>query len=227
MKDFFDNWLRVARDLDIVRECCDGQCSFKDGQDCGEPQEQGTLQPVSSMAAGSMTLGAGQALHGTRWKVKQFPELFDDLYFEPPPWMLDLLGHPTENTDTRQTCLTSEEETPPIPRLPRIILKPLDATRWQWACGAPLHAKETRWLDEGRNRLGGYSRMVLQKYNMWPRLSAFQSPGLALSFSFASASYGALHALAWSAASPSKVEITVWRVAVCVLTGGLPLFLLW
>lgn len=206
-----------------MRECRDGQCGFRDGQDREQPRDQNTLQPGSYREAGSVNLGPGQILHGTRWKVKQIPELFDDLNFEPPPWILKLLGHPTQEPDNRQGSLTSEDETVLVPRLPQITLKHQDITRWQWACGAPLGARERHWLKIRRH--WSYKRIVLQESNIWPRLVSFESPGLALSFSFASATYGALHALAWSAASPSKAETTLWRVAVCVPTGGLPLFL--
>lgn len=91
MKEFLRYLRKDAGDLDIVRVCDDRQWGFKDGQDCREPQDQDIIQPVSYIESGPMTLGPGQILPGTGWKVKQFSELWSDLEFEPPPWMLNCL----------------------------------------------------------------------------------------------------------------------------------------
>ncbi|MDI1488673.1 MAG: hypothetical protein OHK93_007949 [Ramalina farinacea] len=46
-----------------------------------------------------------------------------------------------------------------------------------------------------------------------PNYYELRRPGIAISFSFASATYGAFHALAWSASSLQKAEMILWRVA--------------
>ena len=178
-----------------------------------------------------MTLGPGQILHGTGWNVKGISELCHCRHFEPPPWMLACLEHSIRDTEKHQGCLMTGNETLEVPRLPRVILETRDIRRLKWAWNAPLHTGEVMRQDCNGQRYWRDPIMswetLFQESNIWPNFNEFRRPGLAISFSFASAIYGALHALAWSEASLPKAETVLWRVAVCVLISVLPLLLFW
>ena len=220
----------MTNDHEIVSACDDRQWNVKDGQDDEKFGDQVESQPVEYMENASVTLGPGQCLRGTGWKVTQIAKICRRRYFEPPAWMLDRLEHVTKDTDMGQACLESGCTELRNLHLPRVTLHDQDVRRWQWAWGAPLHWGERSWRERSKHWPAGdrqfyLPRLLFPESNIWPKLHEFERPSLAISFSFASASYGALHALAWSAASPTKAEKYLWRMSVCTLTCGLPLFL--
>lgn len=145
--------------------------------------------------------------------------------------MFDRLEHLIRDTDKNRACLMSGNETLDVPRLPQVILEGQDVRRLKWAWGAPLHSKEVvRQKYDRRSNLRNPMtnwQVMSQESGNCPNYYELRRPGIAISFSFASATYGAFHALAWSASSLQKAEMILWRVAVIVLIGGLPLLLFW
>ena len=175
----------------------------------------------------SITLGPGQTLPGTGWRIRH-PRELDFLRDIFAPWVEESLrGHKEVPKNDREDH-DHEERPRDYPSLPTIQLTTRDVTRWKMA-----------WRSvDAFQQAGGQREVVGPPFIMWrsftwrcgdwPDVYEFDGLPMLLSFSAAGLIYGGLHALAWFAHFDSPTERWLWRVSACVVMGGLPvIYVVW
>ncbi|KAL8976899.1 MAG: hypothetical protein Q9205_007192 [Flavoplaca limonia] len=94
-----------------------------------------------------------------------------------------------------------------------------DATRWKMVLNfaeviAPHINKADYWI---------LRKALVYRCEDWPQTQgAFQDIRIVAGFTVAALIYGGLHALAWFLHFPPTIEQLLWRIAVCVVMGGVP-----
>ena len=117
--------------------------------------------------------------------------------------------------------------------LPNLNLTTIDVTRYQMA----MHASELLYranyspsevLPSSVLYYKFLSRpqTIVQRYEDWPDTDNVLELPIAIGFTTAAVIYGGLHALAWSAYFGSSTQQLLWRIAACVVMGGLPVILI-
>lgn len=178
---------------------------------CGGEQptlEQETEQKADK--AGTVRLAPGQILEATGFETKCVKSLPGGNYAAMEeqrlgtsnlPWLSDLYG---DNG----------------PRSPLSVgLTARDVARWKRAWSA-VHQLGQSHDSFHRDP---WQMPILRRCQDWPDIEKISELPTALGFSAAALIYGGLHALAWFAHFDSSAEQLMWRIAACVVMGGLPL----
>lgn len=177
----------------------------------------------------SITLGPGQILQGTGWRIRRPSEL-DFLEQILVPWMEESLGG---HNEVPKNDRESEERLRDYPPLPTIQLTTRDVTRWNMAWRSVCAMKqmheqsyalhEQNYEENFASHPAFFYRFAFSRRREdRPHSDNFDELSIILSFSAAGLIYGGLHALAWFAHFESLTERWLWRVSACVVMGGLP-----
>lgn len=169
----------------------------------------------------SITLGPGQFLQGTGWRIRHPSELG---FFRRTlaPWMKESLSGYKKVPKNDRESHDHEERLGDYPPLPTIQLTTRDVTRWNMAWRSFCAMKQIRGRNHAWRSRQYYTYSFSRRCKDRPYVDDFNVLLLILSFSAAGLIYGGLHALAWSAHFESPTERWLWRVSACVVMGGLP-----
>ncbi|KAL8996389.1 MAG: hypothetical protein Q9169_004080 [Polycauliona sp. 2 TL-2023] len=94
-----------------------------------------------------------------------------------------------------------------------------DVTRWRMALNFTEIVE--KYIDPSRYSL--FRRAMIRRYRNWPATNdVFVNIRIIAGLTSAALIYGGLHALAWFTHFPSATEQLLWRIAVGVVMGGMP-----
>lgn len=168
----------------------------------------------------SITLGPGQNLQGTGWRIRRPSEL--GLFWEClPPWAKESLSGDREVPKNDRESHDHEERPRDYPPLPTIQLTTRDVTRWNMAWRSVCAMQQTHEQNHALSPARLYRYSFSRRCDDRPGADDFDELQITLSFGAAGLIYGGLHALAWFAHFESPTEQWLWRISACVIMGGM------